>query len=109
MKLSTRFIPLIIVSILVVSADTAYSKTNAVENTNGDLAQANPSRRRITGRPRSPAPSYPKRLCSFPYFCQPYPSKKPNTVCKLYVSQGANGPLYFYRCYVNVPNRFRRR
>ncbi len=96
MKFSTQSIPFFLTTILVVSASTAYAENPITQKTNGYIAQVSPSRRiRINGRPKSP---YPKRLCSFPYFCLPYPSQEPNTVCKLYASQGPNGPLYFYRC-----------
>ncbi len=98
MKFSTQSIPFFLTTILLVSTSTAYADNPITQKTNGHIAQARPNRSRrirIDGRPKPP---YPKRLCRRPYFCLPYPSKKPNTVCKLYASQGPNGPFYFYRC-----------
>lgn len=84
MKFSIKSIPFVIATALAVSTSTAYSQTP-----NDLLSQA--------------SPSYPKNLCSTPYFCLPSPSNNLYTECKPYAIQGQNGPLFFYRCIYHVP------
>jgi hypothetical protein len=84
MKFSIKSIPFVIATALAISTPAAYSQTS-----NDLLSQA--------------SPPYPSNLCSTPYFCLPYPSNNPYTVCKPYAIQGPNGPLFFYRCIYYVP------